>query len=123
MEQAPRTRDASNPQHKAEQGGPDVQAEEIQAIEIGDLDEREKGASRSDRPIGDYRLLHPKNMVVLSFRNLQLRRIAELQNDLLRLAVETASDAVPEDKTEEVDKKLAAYCESAITSALQNMLT
>ena len=43
MEQASRTRDVSNPHHKEEQGGPDVRAEEIQAIEIGGRDERENG--------------------------------------------------------------------------------
>jgi hypothetical protein len=123
MEQASRTRDASNPHHKEEQGGPDVRAEEIQAIEIGVRDEREKGESGDDRLTRDNRMLHPKNIVVLSFRNLQLRRISELQDDLLRLAVETASDTVPDDKTKEVDEKLRAYCESAIISALYNLLT
>ena len=86
-------------------------------------DEREKGESRDDRLTRDNRMLHPKNIVVLSFRNLQLRRISELQDDLLRLAVETASDTVPDDKTKEVDEKLRAYCESAIISALYNLLT
>jgi hypothetical protein len=123
MEQASRTRDASNPHHKEEQGGPDVQAEEIQAAEIGGRDEREKGEGRANRLIGDHQRVHPKNLVVLSFRSLQLRRISELQSDLLRLAVETASDIVPDDKTKEVDEKLRAYCESAIISAPQNLLT
>lgn len=123
MEQASRTRDASNPHHKEEQGGPDVQAEEIQAAEISGRDEREKGEGRANRLIGDHQRVHPKNLVVLSFRSLQLRRISELQSDLLRLAVETASDIVPDDKTKEVDEKLRAYCESAIISAPQNLLT
>ena len=64
-------------------------------------------------------------MIVLSFRNLQLQRIAQKQDELLRLANEIAREGgeIPEDEKSEADKQLQSYCESATISDTQYLLT
>lgn len=50
-----------------------------------------------------------RRVVVLSFRQLQLRRIAELQDELLGLAVRTAR-GLPRDKDKDaIDEALSKY--------------
>ena len=55
-----------------------------------------------------------EKVIVLSFRGLQLRRIAELQDELLRLSAETANaeNLTPNDKA--IDAALASYGESSV---------
>lgn len=62
-------------------------------------------------PASKYiRNIEAEKVIVLSFRELQLRRIGELQDDLLRLAAITASGvSLSADHKAEVDKALQAY--------------
>ena len=49
---------------------------------------------------------NPEKVIVLSFRSLQLQRIAELQDELIRLA---AAGRATSDQTEKVDRALDNY--------------
>lgn len=57
-----------------------------------------------------FRKVEVEKVVVLSFRTLQLQRIAELQDELLGLAVATAKGTVQQEQHKDVvDKALRAY--------------
>jgi len=60
----------------------------------------------------DYiKTIEAKTVIVLSFRSLQPRRIADLQDKLVRLAVVTASGtALSEYHKGDIDKALQDYC-------------
>jgi hypothetical protein len=120
MDQALGRQDASNPQPKEEQSGPAVEAEDIQPIKTESPDpnnpdlEKGDGGGEADLLTEDNETTKTRFVTVLGFRTLQLRRIAEKQDDLLRLAKQIAS-ASGEDlkaKNEETDEKLRSYCES-----------
>lgn len=60
----------------------------------------------------DIKRVETQKVVVLSFRSLQLRRIAELQDELLGLAVKTArTPNLPDTHNSDVDKALHDYGE------------
>ncbi len=60
-----------------------------------------------------FRGLDSDNVVVISFRALQLQRIAELQDELLELGVSTGSkEALTEREKETIDAALAKYGKS-----------
>jgi hypothetical protein len=60
----------------------------------------------------DMKRIETQKVIVLSFRSLQLRRIAELQDELFRLAVKTADiPNLPETHNSDVDNALHAYGE------------
>ena len=61
---------------------------------------------------------HPEieKVIVLSFRSLQLQRITELQDELLKLTLRAAAGKASADQNEDVDKALENYGEpSGIT--------
>lgn len=61
-----------------------------------------------------FRNVEVEKVVVLSFRTLQLQRIAELQDDLLSLAVATAKGPLQQTQHKSrVDDNLRAYGKSA----------
>jgi hypothetical protein len=54
--------------------------------------------------------IETEKIVILSFRGLQLERISELQDELLRLSmISASSEAVPSDHKEKVDKVMGDY--------------
>jgi hypothetical protein len=58
----------------------------------------------------DIKRVESQKVIILSFRSLQLRRIAELQDELLRLAVKTADiPNLPDTHSSEVDRTLRDY--------------
>ena len=52
---------------------------------------------------------NPEKVIVLSFRSLQLQRIAELQDELLRLTFDAAAGKATSNHTNNVDKGLDNY--------------
>ena len=66
-------------------------------------------------PVGPAQGVNPtrttevETVIVLSFRSLQLQRIAQLQDDLLLLAARDAAGNAPPDHSENVDKALDNY--------------
>lgn len=127
MDQALGRQDAINPQPREEQSGPGVVDEDIQPIKTESPDPNNPDLEKGDGG-GEADVLFedkgPRFVTVLGFRNLQLRRIAEKQDDLLRLAKQIASGS-GEDlkaKNEEADEKLRSYCESVFVSATRYLL-
>lgn len=60
----------------------------------------------------DIKRVETQKVIVLSFRSLQLRRIAELQDELLRLAIKTADTPnLPDTHNADVDQTLRNYGE------------
>jgi hypothetical protein len=60
--------------------------------------------------VEDLKNIEAEKVIVLSFRSLQLRRIAKLQDDLLRLAVITASSStLPDGHKAAVDQALRDF--------------
>ena len=59
--------------------------------------------------INPTRTAEIETVIVLSFRSLQLQRIAQLQDDLLVLAAKDTAGNAPPHHSENVDKALDAY--------------
>lgn len=67
----------------------------------------------TEAQLQDIKKVEAQKVVVLSFRSLQLRRIAELQDELLALAIRTAdTSSLPATHNSDIDKKLRDYGES-----------
>ena len=84
--------------------------------------EEEDNANATGQRIKPLDLLpHPKSrshlevekVIVLSFRSLQLQRIAELQDEVLKLALRAAAGKALPDQNKKVDDALENYGESS----------
>ena len=71
--------------------------------------------------INSARHLEIEKVIVLSFRSLQLQRISQLQDDLLRLTLSDAAGNAPPDHTEKVDKALEDYGNAALHFSMRGL--
>jgi hypothetical protein len=92
---------------------PDIeQAEEHQSPSIHHNKQGPSPDVEAEAHFQDIKRIETQKVIVLSFRSLQLRRIAELQDELLRLAVKTADTPdLPDAHNSDVDKTLRDYGE------------
>ena len=71
--------------------------------------------------INSTKHLEIEKVIVLSFRSLQLSRISQLQDDLLRLTMRDAAGNAPPDHTEKVDKALENYGNAASLFSMRGL--
>ena len=92
---------------------PDIeQAEEHRSPSIHHNEQGPSPDFETEAHFQDIKRVETQKVIILSFRSLQLRRIAELQDELLRLAVKTADTPnLPDTHNSDVDKTLRNYGE------------
>jgi len=92
---------------------PDIErAERQRSVSIHHDKQGSSANTEAEAPLQDIKRLEAQKVIVLSFRSLQLRRIAELQDELLSLTVKTADSLnLSDNHNSIVDKTLRNYGE------------